>query len=172
MAAVAEAATEHSVEVHLLELRRVAQSLRERDRLVRQCEAWRDRLTRPDSEVVVLREEFAAIAHGAMPASKDLANRVETCAATAEAEADQRYAEHVLIEELEKLGYWLDTTLETVTAGDGRVLLAHPNLDDAYRVELCGHPQCSRGAGAARVGRRRARRTAFTGRAGRHGCRI
>jgi len=34
MAAVAEAATKHSAEVHLLELRRVAQSLRERDRLI------------------------------------------------------------------------------------------------------------------------------------------
>ena len=137
MAAVSEAATEHSAEVHLLELRRVAQSLRERDRLIRECEAWRDRLTGLDGEAVgALREEIAAIAQGAMPASRDFANRVETCAATAEAEADRRYAEQVLIEELEKLGYWVDTTLETVTAGDGQVLLAHPNLDDEYRVEL------------------------------------
>ena len=137
MAAVAEAATEHSAEVHLLELRRVAQSLRERDRLVRQCEAWRDRLTGLGGEAVeALREEISTIAQGATPASGDFANRVETCAATAEAEADQRYAEQVLIEELEKLGYWVDTTFDTVMAGDGQVLLAHPSLDDEYRVEL------------------------------------
>ena len=136
MVAVAEASSEHSAEVHLLELRRIAQSLRERERRARQCEAWWDRLAGLTGKVVEeMRDEIAAIEQGAIRAPGDFAGRVESCAAAAEAEADQRYAEQVLVEELAKLGYWVDTTLETVTAGDGQVLLAHPRLDE-YRVEV------------------------------------
>ena len=134
--AVAEASSEHAAEVHLLELRRIAQSLRERERRARQCEAWRDRLAGLTGKAVEeMRDAIATIEQGAIRAPGDFAGRVESCAATAEAEADQRYAEQVLVQELEKLGYWVDTTLETVTAGDGQVLLAHPRLDE-YRVEV------------------------------------
>ena len=136
MAAVAEAVSEHAAEVHLLELRRVAQRLRERDRLMRHCDAWGDRLTGLDGKAVeAMCDEIAAIAQGTILASRDFAARVESCAVTAEAEADQRYAEQVLIEELGKLGYWVDSMLETATVGDGSVLLAHPQLDE-YRVQL------------------------------------
>lgn len=136
VAAVAEAASEHAAEVHLLELRRIAQSLRERERRARQCEAWRDRLVGLNGEAVEeMRNEVASIERGASQAGGDFAGRVESCAANAEAEADQRYAEQVLIEELEELGYWVDTALETATAGDGQMLLAHPRLDE-YRVEI------------------------------------
>ena len=136
MAAVVEAASEHAAEVHLLELRRLAQNLRERERRARRCEAWRDRLAGLNGEAVkAMRDEIAAIEQGAIQASGDFAVRVESCARTAEAEADQRYAEQVLIEELGKLGYRVDTTLETASPGDGQVLLAHPHLDE-YRVEL------------------------------------
>lgn len=136
MVAVAEAASEHTAEVHLLELRRVAQSLRERAQRARQCAAWRDRLTGLDGKAVeAMRDEIEVIAQGAKQASGDFARRVESCAMAAEAEADQRYAEQVLIEELGKLGYWVDTTLKTASPGDGQVLLAHPHLDE-YRVEF------------------------------------
>ena len=154
MVAVAEASSEHSAEVHLLELRRIAQSLRERERRARQCEAWWDRLAGLTGKVVEeMRDEIAAIEQGAIRAPGDFAGRVESCAAAAEAEADQRYAEQVLVEELAKLGYWVDTTLETVTAGDGQVLLAHPRLDE-YRVEVGTTSPRRRGTGAARTNRR------------------
>ena len=69
-------------------------TLRERERRARRCEAWRDRLAGLNGEAVkAMRDEIAAIEQGAIQASRDFAVRVESCARTAEAEADQRYAE-------------------------------------------------------------------------------
>ena len=110
---------------------------RARQQAVQQAEQWRERLLGLEgTEVEELDRVLQQVAEGQAALPADMAQRVEGVVARATEASDREYALDVITEELENLGYVVETGFETASAEGSEMLLHKPGMEDDYHVSL------------------------------------
>ena len=110
---------------------------RARQHTVQQAEQWRERLLGLEgTEVEQLDQALRQVVEGQASLPADMAQRVENVVARATEASDRAYALDVITEELENLGYVVETGFETASAQGSEMLLHKPGMEDDYHVSL------------------------------------
>ena len=119
-----------------LEIRHANDAAAERRRVVAQIEEWRDQLLGIEGQAVdELNQKFKQVIEGEAPPA-DLGKQVDRVVARAAEASDREYAQTVIMEELENLGYVVESGFETASAQHPEVLLRKPGMEDGYLVSL------------------------------------
>ena len=116
---------------------RHANEAAERRRTVAQAEQWRERLLGLEGPAVAeLDQQLRQVIEGGTPPA-DLDKQVDNVVVQAREEASKReFALTVITEELENLGYVVESGFETASAQQPEMLLRHPGMEDGYHVSL------------------------------------
>ena len=123
---------------------RHANEAAERRRTVAQVEQWRERLRGLEGQAVdELDQQLRQVVDGGTPPA-DLEKQVDNVVVQAREEASKReeeaskreYALTVITEELENLGYVVESGFETASAQQPEMLLRKPGMEDGYHVSL------------------------------------
>ena len=119
-----------------LEIRQANAAAAERGRTIAKVEEWRDQLQGLEGQAVdeLDRKLKQVIEGGAPPA--DLEKQVDHVVAEATEASNREYAQTVIMEELENLGYVVESGFETASAQQPEVLLRKPGMEDGYLVSL------------------------------------
>ena len=108
-----------------------------RQRMAEQAEQWRKQLLEVEGpEVEELDAALRQVADGEAALPADMAQRVEGVAARAAEASDREYALVVMREELENLGYVVETGSDAALARESQMLLRKPDMEDDYHVLL------------------------------------
>ena len=119
-----------------LDIQRANAAGQARQRIVEQAEQWRERLLGLEgTEVEELDRALRQVVEGQASLPADMAQRVEDVVARATAASDRAYALDVITEELENLGYVVETGFETASAQGSEMLLHKPGMEE-YHVSL------------------------------------
>ena len=120
-----------------LDIQRANAAGRARQRMVEQVGQWRVRLLGLEgSEVEELDQVLQQVAAGQASLPADMAQKVEGVVARATEAAGRDHALGVIREELENLGYVVETGFETASAQGSEMLLSKPDMEDDYHVLL------------------------------------
>ena len=108
-----------------------------RQRMAEQAEQWRKQLLEVEGpEVEELDAALRQVADGEAALPADMAQRVEGVAARAAEASDREYALVVMREELENLGYVVETGSDAALARESQMLLRKPDMEEDYHVLL------------------------------------
>ena len=120
-----------------LDIQRANEAGAARQRMAEQAEQLRERLVGLEGPVI---EELDAalrrVVDGQAQLPPDMAERVEGAVARATEASDRAYALGVWREELESLGYVVETGLEAALAEGSQMLLRKPDMKEDYHVLL------------------------------------
>ena len=120
-----------------LDIQRANAAGAERQRMVDQAERWRERLLGLEGpEIEELDAALRQVVDGQAQLPPDMAERVEGVVARATEASDRAYAMGVWREELESLGYVVETGSDAALAEGSQMLLRKPDMEDDYHVLL------------------------------------
>lgn len=119
-----------------LDIRHANEAAAERRRTVEQVEEWRERLMGLEGQAVDdLDNRLQRVVEGDAPPA-DLEDQVDRVAGEAREASNREYALTVIMEELENLGYVVESGFETASAQQPEALLRKPGMEDGYHVSL------------------------------------
>ena len=120
-----------------LDIQRANKAGKARQREAQQAEQWRERLLGLEGpEVEGLDAALRRVVNGEEPLPPDMGQQVEDVVARATEASNREYALGVITEELENLGYVVETGFETASAQAPEMLLRKPDMEDDYHVSL------------------------------------
>ena len=120
-----------------LDIQRANKAGKARQREVQQAEQWRERLLGLEGpEVEGLDAALRRVVDGQEPLPPDMGQQVEDVVARATEASNREYALGVITEELENLGYVVETGFETASPQAPEMLLRKPDMEDDYHVSL------------------------------------
>ena len=124
-----------------LDIQRANKAGKARQREVQQAKQWRERLLGLEGpEVEGLDAALRRVVDGEGPLPPDMGQRVEDVVARSTEASNREYALGVITEELENLGYVVETGFETALAQAPEMLLHKPDMEDDYHVSLRVEP--------------------------------
>ena len=139
-AAAAGAARRKALLLQLrLDVQRANAAAETRRRVAGRVEQWRGRLAGLEGpSVQELDRDLRRLVEGGAPAvvPPDMEQRVDSVVAGAAEASDRGYALSVIAEELENLGYVVETGFDTASAQAPDMLLRKPDMADDYHVSL------------------------------------
>lgn len=119
-----------------LEIRQANEAESERRCAIAKVEEWRDQLQGLEGQAVdELDRKLKQVIEGDAPPA-DLESQVDRVVAQATEASNREYAQTVIMEELENLGYVVESGFETASAQQPEVLLRKPGMEDGYLVSL------------------------------------
>ena len=120
-----------------LDVQRANEAGAARQRMVEQAEEWRKQLLEVEGpEVEELDAALRQVVDGEAALPPDVAQRVEGVAARAAEASNREYALVVMREELENLGYVVETGSDAALAQESQMLLRKPDMEEDYHVLL------------------------------------
>ena len=127
------------------DIQRTNANAKERQRMVSQAEQWREELAGlPGPEVEALDRSLRRVAEGQAMLTPDMAQKVKDVAASATKRLEREYASNVIVEELQQLGYEVESGFETASGEAPELLLRKPGMPDDYHIELRGEAGASK----------------------------
>ena len=120
-----------------LDVQRANAAVEARQQVVRRVEAWREKLLGlGGAEVEELDSALRQVLDDQAALPPDMEQRVAGVVARATAALERDYALEVVVQELQNLGYVVETGFETASREAPQTLLRSPGLDDGYLVSL------------------------------------
>ena len=119
-----------------LDIRHANEAAVERRRTVAQVEEWRERLLGLEGQAVdELDKKLQRVVEGDTPPA-DLEKQVDNIVVQARDASKRKYALTVITEELENLGYVVESGFDTASAQQPEMLLRKLGMEDGYHVSL------------------------------------
>ena len=119
-----------------LDIRHANEAAAERRRTVEQVEEWRERLLGLEGQAVdELDKKLQQVVEGDTPPA-DLEKQVDNVVVQAREASKREYALTVIMEELENLGYVVESGFDTASAQQPEMLFRKLGMEDGYHVSL------------------------------------
>ena len=120
-----------------MDIKRENAAAEARRRMAQEAQGWRDKLVGLEgSEVAELDAALKRVVDGEAPLPPNIEQTVTEVYDRAAGDLKRAYALGVVAEELQNLGYVVETGFETASAEAPEMLLRKPDMEDGYHVSL------------------------------------